>query len=368
MAGRNRPSGIRCWLLLPCLVALLQTGCTSAITTAYLRDAWLDGGDHAQESAAIAAADDDTRDDVAADAGSESGRKDLPEVDASRRAAAIEEAVARLSKLGTLDETARATLIDTLRRTQQEDWPVVIEAFAETLAAAAPPAVTAAHVVAKAATDKPAAAAQGADAFEAAVVATTASADPPTAGADDVTATSNETAAAPAPEPPQRAAENASGPLAGDAGSGPSPDPGAPPVASLVESPTLAVQNASFASRVRAWGDLDRFSASRFRPGQEVIVYFELENLSAGESPTGHTTCIDTVIKLVGPAGEPVHEWSFEPIAETLKSRRRDYFARYVVRMPETCPPGGCRLEVTVSDTLAGTTAKADLPFELAAE
>lgn len=334
-------------LCLVALVALAQAGCTSAITTAYLRDAWLDGGEHAEESAAIAAAADDAPNDDAPVAGPKR-ENGTTEVDASRRAAAIEEAVARLSKLGTLDDTARATLIETLRRTQQEDWPVVVEAFAETLAASgAPPAVAAAHVVAKAPSDPPV----DTPADKPADTAT-----PPTAGGGIVAPPAD----APAPEPPQPPAEATT--------VTPPAEPVPPLVAAAVPGPTLAVQNAAFASRVRAWGDLDRFPASRFRPGQEVIVYFELENLSANAAPAGHTTCIDTVIRLVGPSGESVHDWSFEPIAETLKTRRRDYFARYVVRMPEGSPPGACHLEVRVTDTLAGTTAETVLPLELVAE
>lgn len=353
-------------MLLPCLAALLQTGCTSAITTAYLRDTLFEGGDHAEESAAIAAsAEDDTKntaaDDGAAEVTSAKGKpSDEPEVDASRRAAAIEEAVARLSKLGTLDETARATLIDTLRRTQQEDWPVVIEAFAETLAAAAPPAAAVVpasaaaepHVVAKATTENPVATP---------VVAAVAPAPAALiAAAGNVAATKDEAPAATPPESPRLAAETTS--------STQGTEPATAAGAAAVVRPALTVQNAAFASKVRAWGDLDRFPDNRLRPGQEVIVYFELENLSAGDSPAGHTTCIDTVIRLVGPSGESVHDWSFEPIAETLKARRRDYFARYVVRIPESTPAGGCRLQLSVTDTLAGTTAQASLPLELVAE
>ena len=63
--------------------------------------------------------------------------------------------------------------------------------------------------------------------------------------------------------------------------------------------------------------------------------------------------------------GERVHDWSFDPIRETCPGRRRDYFARYVVRIPATAPVGPCRLEIAVSDTVAGHTAAATLPLEI---
>ena len=151
-----------------------------------------------------------------------------------------------------------------------------------------------------------------------------------------------------------------------------SESPGLPepaPVTSLITSavapPALAIDNASFASRVQGWGLLDRFAADRFRPGQDVIVYFELDGLSAGESAAGHTTCIDAVLRLVAEDGGTVHEWSFEPIAETCRAQRRDYFARYVVKIPAKVAAGPHRVAVVVTDTLSGAVAEHSLPLEI---
>jgi hypothetical protein len=140
---------------------------------------------------------------------------------------------------------------------------------------------------------------------------------------------------------------------------------------SLPEPPPaagLAIRNACFASRVRGWGDVDRFADARFRPGQELIVYFELDNLAATESAAGHTTRIDTSLRLVDAAGGVVHAWSFEPIAETCASQRRDYFARYVVRIPESVGPEAFRVELAVTDACARVTASASLPCEVAGD
>ena len=136
------------------------------------------------------------------------------------------------------------------------------------------------------------------------------------------------------------------------------------PPAANVDAP-FVVQNACFATRVQAWGVVDRFAANRFRSGQDVIVYFELAGLSAGESPAGHTTCIDSTLRLVDAAGESIHDWSFEPIAETCQARRHDYFARYVIRIPETVSVGKCRVVLKVTDTLAGKVAETSLPLEI---
>ena len=320
---------------------IVQTGCTSALSTAYLRDALWDLSEHAAESAAeepaaAGAATSDPGDRVADDVAAD-------RADAERRQAAIEEAVERLARIGTLDAAAQAALVETLQATQQEDWPVVIEAFSATLA------------------DKPAAAAERRAASESEpvpepyVVAKT-----PTASAPGEAAAPSAAALATvvAPEPP-------AGPPAGPAASPPSvatPAPATPPdPPAAVARPPLAVRNACFASRVRAWGNVERFPADRFQPGQEVIVYFELDGLSAAESAAGFRTAIDAALRLVDVDGREVHAWSFEPITETCPARRHDYFARYVVRLPESAP-GACRVEIAVTDAIAGTSATATLP------
>jgi hypothetical protein len=325
----------RCQPVLVAMFVACGQGCTSVLSTASLRDLVWDAGEpHAAEAAT--AASDDTGSEAASD--DESSTPDTTDsvdsqaLDAERREAAIDEAVERLAKLGAIGEAARATLVETLDRTAPEDWPVVIDAFAESL----PPE---AHTAAKADLD--------------------AAAGP---------------AAEPAPEPEPVAATPAADeapivtvavPVSPEPTPDTPPEPAAPPIAPAPTDAALTVENACFATRVQAWGVVERFAADRFRPGQEVIVYFELAGLSASESSVGHTTCIDSTLRLVAADGSVLHAWSFEPIAETCRARRHDYFARYVVRLPETAAAGACRLELGVTDTLSGKTASATLPLEL---
>jgi hypothetical protein len=85
----------------------------------------------------------------------------------------------------------------------------------------------------------------------------------------------------------------------------------------------FAIQNACFASRVQGWGVIDRFEAATFSPGQELIIYFELDQLASRESADGHATRIDTMLRLVDGDGRRVHEWTFEPLEETCRGQRR---------------------------------------------
>jgi len=322
-----------------CLLAAMQCGCTSALTASYLRAGLWDGSEHAATTA-----DDERNDDDGEPDAPEAAPAD-PVAERERREAALEEAMSRLSRLGDIDPAVEAALVATLQRTQPEDWPVVVEEFAASLTVAPPGAMTIA-VASPPAPDEPG----------------------PTA---DVPAVAAKPAAAEAAPPDDAAAPDTIEPVAQSDTETPArvdePAPSSDVVAAEEPPPSLAVRTACFASAVRAWGDLDRFTADRFRPGQEVIVYLELDNLAAGESPAGHTTCIDAALRIVDDSGATLHTWNFDPIAETCAARRRDYFARYVVRLPESLPPGAARIEVDVADTLAGATAAASLPLEVAA-
>lgn len=328
---RRPPTAVLPWLFAAACLAG-QAGCTSALTTAYLRDALWDGREHAAESDAPPT--DEPRPSTASVATTADGAADR--TDAERRQAAIEEAVERLARLGPLDAGAEVALVETLQATQQEDWPVVIEAFSATLAESQPRRREAA---------KP--------------DATAASAAPEPAP-EEIPAPPDEAAAVPS-EP--EAAEAASPPE--PAGAAPAVEPPAVVEPAAAPRAELTVRNACFASRVQAWGQVDRFPADRFHAGQELIVYFELDGLSAGESPTGFTTCIDTALRLVSDDGRELHAWRFEPVVETCAARRRDYFARYVVQLPEAAAAGPCRVEIAVTDTLCGAVAAAAVPCEI---
>ncbi|MFM7290739.1 MAG: hypothetical protein ACKO6B_05850 [Planctomycetia bacterium] len=327
-------------LLAAAIVVAASSGCTSVIGSAYLREAWLDAVEHAAEATPRPKDGDkstaDDADSLPANDDAGAGQDDIETASQSQASwspATLDEAVAeadqRLSRSGGLTEAARGTLVTMLEATPRQDWPVVIEEFTLALASV-----------------------QG----EGSKAADPGTPSPDTAPAPIAEPVAPLPPAAPAPaaapEPPR--------PLTHVQPAQPTPGRAEP------APPAFAIRNACFASRVRAWGVVDRFETAEFSPGQEVIVYFELDQLSARQSTDGHTTRIDTALQLVDADGRRIHEWTFEPLEETCESRRHDYFARYLVTLPDALPAGSSRLEIVVSDTLAGRTAHATLPLALA--
>jgi hypothetical protein len=311
-------------------VLLTQPGCTTLLTAGGLQEAFQDATDTPAMAAYDSASDaegeilGDEQDTAAA-------LSEATPVDPAAAEAALDAALAKLAATGRLSAATEDALTAAVEDAPPQDWPDIIDAFVATIEATPAPQRTVMRPV-----DEPTP-----NEASAARETPAAQLEPGSAAAGDPVA---EAPATPAPEPPAE------------------PAPEAEPPASR----NLAVVNPCFASRVRGWGAVDRFDTSSFQPGQELIVYFELEDLVGDESPEGHTTRIDTSLQLVADDGRRLHEWRFEPLEETCRAPRRDYFARYVLRIPADMPAGACRLDLAVTDTVGHATAHATLPLEIA--
>ena len=349
------------WLLAG-LLLLTQAGCTSAITTAAMREA-LSGtlaslATPLPHAAGREPASDDEKHETeeVAEAIDADADEEAPAVAGKPKLTldqAVERAVSRLSAAGQLDAATQATLLAMLESTNPEDWPAAIDAFTASLEANRPPIP--AQPAAAPAPDSAVSQTEPEPMPEPealnmhAPVALTAPVALPAPVEETATAPAELTAVV--IEPVSHAVEEAA----------PEPeDPADEPVA-----PALAVRNPCFVTKVKAWGVVDRFPTQVFRRGQDVIVYFELEHLSCRSDSAGHATSIDTAFRLVGADGAQIRTWTFEPVDETCLSQRRDYFARYFLRMPDNAPAGPCRLEFVVTDRLAGASTQSHLDLEI---
>lgn len=339
-APRCRPTIVcssRCPLMATSLAMIVgavlftQPGCTTLLTAGGLQEAFQD----ATDTPAMAAydADSDAEGELLGDEqDTAAALSEAKPVDPAAAEAALDAALAKLAASGRLSAATEDALTAAVEDAPPQDWPDIIDAFVATIEATPAPQRTVMRPV-----------------------------DEPTPTEEEETAAQEAPAAQPEPTTAAAAAPVAETPATPTAG---------PPAeaASETEPPAsanLAVVNPCFASRVRGWGAVDRFESSRFQPGQELIVYFELEDLVGDESPEGHTTRIDTSLQLVADDGRRLHEWRFEPLEETCRAPRRDYFARYVLRIPADMPAGACRLDLAVTDTVGHATAHASLPLEI---
>lgn len=337
-----------------------QTGCTSPLTTVALRE-------FLRESTMSLAIDSDAEEaskpkvdpngsasksgDRKADAtGDEPAAEDAPEdISTEQR---IERSLERLARTSGFDQAASDVVAATLENAAREDWPDIIDAFAASFEASPPRSSPSSATPAAVVERPPQQLAKRAGGLTSPVSLAT---EGKSTEANEEPA-KKDVAAAGEPQPPEP----------------PRPEDPAEFVARLKErlaearrTAPLAVRRACFASKVRGWGNLDAFDEPRFVPGQDVLAYFELDNLDGIETPRGFCTRVEASLRLVDATGDVVAEWGFPVVEDRADSPRTDYFVRYVVRLPADATAGSHRLEATIIDAVSSKTVATSLPLEV---
>jgi hypothetical protein len=118
----------------------------------------------------------------------------------------------------------------------------------------------------------------------------------------------------------------------------------------LAAGATLDVKNVALCKSVSIWGNYVEFEKYEFKPNQEVLLYFEVENFASEETPKGFATEFITSYELFDTAGQRVADQQFPIAQETCQNRRRDYFIRYHWHVPKNLSPGEYTLQLTVED------------------
>ena len=380
---------------------LTSTGCTSPLTSVALREFLREaassmtpsiGDDEDSILAAKQSTPSPEEDDPTGSLAAEEASDDETADEATKESLeeAIERSLARLADARGLDPVGRDLLVQTLEKSPPEDWPAIIDSFVASLEASAADSVT---------DGRPESAPEPPDEKRSASVAepATASTRPKSAGGLTIPVTAMLPVASDLPIQaavhqatvddavlPEAAVRNVSAaevvePRVTDAS-----DAAEPPadersqqqpgdlVASLRErlaeamrAAPLTVRRGCFASKVRGWGSIDAFPEPRFAPGQDVLVYLELDNVVGDDADGRWSTRVATQFRLLDADGTIVEQWSFDAVQDSADSPRTDYFVRYLLRMPTGAKAGAHRLEAVITDAVASKTATTELPLDI---
>ena len=129
----------------------------------------------------------------------------------------------------------------------------------------------------------------------------------------------------------------------------------------------LQVRNVAFCSAVRGFGVCTPFERNEFKPREQVILYWEVENLNIESTPKGHRTALRARYQIFDVQGAQVEEGEFPVTEEYCQNRRRDYFVRYYLWMPDRLYDGRYTLKLTVEDDLNGNVGQGSLEFTVRA-
>lgn len=119
----------------------------------------------------------------------------------------------------------------------------------------------------------------------------------------------------------------------------------------------LELRNMAFCEAVEQFGWYTEFKRREFAPGQQVLLYVEVENVtSERKGPQQFETELHGRYQIFDTAGKLMAERTLPVDKENCRNWRRDYFLTYRVYLPETIPPGNYRLELELEDLKGKTT------------
>lgn len=118
---------------------------------------------------------------------------------------------------------------------------------------------------------------------------------------------------------------------------------------SLGQSSKLLVRNMAFATKIDGYGDYRPFAESKFAPGQEVLVYAELENFRSEPTAAGYATSLSVSWQIFDGGGHRVATGEAKS-DEVCRSLRHDFYISYPLFLPDRIYSGPHKFQLTVED------------------
>lgn len=132
----------------------------------------------------------------------------------------------------------------------------------------------------------------------------------------------------------------------------------------LQEQADLQIRNVAFCRQIQYFGNYERFPRDEFRPGQEVLLYAEIDNFKSEPTADGqYRTLLRSTLELLSPSGELRKIIDFPATEDLCRNYRRDYFHNYQFVIPERLPLGPHTLKLTVFDELSGKMSSYSVNF-----
>lgn len=148
-------------------------------------------------------------------------------------------------------------------------------------------------------------------------------------------------------------------------------------------APTLTIARASLCTRVTGFGAYTPYASTVFRAGQPIraIVYIELDHFAARPARDGDQVFADAPIDqqvsvelsqsvslFQDPGGLLAWHTPAQPITDTSRSKRRDFYLIQRIELPRTLSIGKYNIKVQVKDLVANAEAEAVIPITVVAQ
>ncbi len=136
-------------------------------------------------------------------------------------------------------------------------------------------------------------------------------------------------------------------------------------VAKLSELSQLNVSGLAFCTEISSFGVFTKFDRDEFAPGQEVLLYAEVENFQSQMSEKGYRTVLRSSYQILDARGARVFDDDFGVIEDVCQRRREDFFMRYRLWIPDRIYDGPHTLKLTIEDETKQQVGQATIKFEV---
>ncbi|HOM16157.1 MAG TPA: hypothetical protein PLQ00_02455 [Thermoguttaceae bacterium] len=133
----------------------------------------------------------------------------------------------------------------------------------------------------------------------------------------------------------------------------------------LAVAAPLTLRGLAFATEVQSFGCYGGFDKYEFQPGQEVLLYAEVENFQSQPTPKGFHTKLRSRYQIFNAEGHSSAEQEFPVTEEYCRQIRRDFFIAYPVRLPQDLPPGRYTLKLSLEDLHRGEVCQGSIEFTI---
>jgi len=131
----------------------------------------------------------------------------------------------------------------------------------------------------------------------------------------------------------------------------------------LGESAPLVVRNLAFCTAVHNYGYIETFKTNEFLPGQEVLLYAEVENFTAESSKEGYHTALKTSYRIFDAQGRPLVDDDLPINEDYCQNLRHDFFFAFRLFIPQHIYPGQYTLKLTIEDLKSRKVGQSSIQF-----
>jgi hypothetical protein len=133
----------------------------------------------------------------------------------------------------------------------------------------------------------------------------------------------------------------------------------------LAAASNLEIKSLAFCTEVERYGVVTKFPKSQFQADQEVLLYCEIENVSAEKIRNGFETQLQGSYEIIDGQGRKVADQLLPMEPELCQNHRRDYFIVYKIYMPQQIASGSYQLRLTIEDMKAHKWGQSQLDFQI---